>query len=188
MRIKRVLSCSVWCCLIQMVVSEMIPCHGRPAEKTNSLPPHHMKMGSRRFVEVHIRQSLSLCILQLSICRLIFIPLPLVNFQTLYVGPCQEDDDFLCVFFCKCKTGRLSEQVFWQRETNLTLGTWRNPQWEMIRITIRTHRPIQVLQKYWSHQHVYFCTSCAVLFVDLWVHLVVYSRGTARKICGIELL
>ncbi len=136
MRRKRVLSCSIWFCLIQMVVSEIIPRHRRPAEKTYThthTPPHQIKMGSRHccFVEVHMRQtlslslSLSLSILQLSICILLFIPLPLVNFQTLYVGPCQEDDGFVCVwfFFCKCKPGKLSEQVFGEHKTNLTSGT-----------------------------------------------------------------
>ncbi len=130
MRRKRVLSCSIWCCLIQMVVSEMIPRHRRPAEKTHTHT--HSPTPNENGVETLLfrwspyeANSLSLCILQLSICRLLFIPLPLVNFQTLYVGPCQEDDGFLCVcdFFCKCKPGKLSEQVFWERKTNLTLGT-----------------------------------------------------------------
>ncbi len=132
MRRKRVLSCSIWCCLIQMVVSEMISRHRRPAEKTHTHTHtlSHTKWKWGRDIAVSLKSiwgklSLSLCILQLSICRLLFIPLPLVNFQTLYVGPCQEDDGFLCVcdFFCKCKPGKLSEQVFWECKTNLTLGT-----------------------------------------------------------------
>ncbi len=133
MRRKRVLSCSIWFCLIQMVVSEIIPRHRRPAEKTYThthTPPHQIKMGSRHccFVEVHMRQTLSL--------SLSLYPPVIYLYTSFHSYPSSELPDSLCgsmsgrwwfcvcvIFFCKCKPGKLSEQVFGEHKTNLTSGT-----------------------------------------------------------------